>query len=139
MALDSASLAIQTGSVHAIAGENGAGKSTLIKIFAGVHEPDEGEVVIRGVAQRIPNPRVAQELRLGFLHQRLNLVSSLSVRENMLLTSTYPTSVSGGSTGRRSTRAARRALETAGIDVEPTRPSASSIPRSSSSSRSRAF
>ena len=121
MALDSASLAIQTGSVHAIAGENGAGKSTLIKIFAGVHEPDEGEVVIRGVAQRIANPRVAQELRLGFLHQRLNLVPSLSVRENLLLTSTYPT-VGLKIDWKKVDASCSQALEAAGIDVEPTLP-----------------
>ena len=122
VALDDVSLSIVRGSIHAIAGENGAGKSTLIKILAGVHEPDEGEIVVRDVATRIPNPRSAQNLGLGFLHQRLNLVPSLSVRENMLLTTSYPTSGIGKIDWSEVDARCSRALETAGIDVEPTRP-----------------
>jgi ABC-type sugar transport system ATPase subunit len=121
-ALRDVSLAIRSGSVHAIAGENGAGKSTLIKILAGVHEPDEGEVLVRGVAQRIANPRVAQELRLGFLHQRLNLVPSLSVRENLLLTTAYPTAGGVKIDWREVDSRCSQALATAGIDVAPTLP-----------------
>jgi len=41
-------LEISTGQVHAIVGENGAGKSTLIKILAGVHQADAGEIIYKG-------------------------------------------------------------------------------------------
>jgi ABC-type sugar transport system ATPase subunit len=121
VALDGVSLAIAKGSVHAIAGENGAGKSTLIKLLAGVHEPDEGEILVGGEPTRIANPRVAQSLRLGFLHQRLNLVSSLSVRENVLLTSSYPTAL-GRIEWAEVDRRCAKALDTAGIEVHPRRP-----------------
>jgi ABC-type sugar transport system ATPase subunit len=34
------------GSVLALLGENGAGKSTLVRILAGDHAPDSGEIVV---------------------------------------------------------------------------------------------
>ena len=38
---------LYAGEAHALVGENGAGKSTMVKILAGVHQPDEGEVAPR--------------------------------------------------------------------------------------------
>ena len=45
----------QPGSIHALVGENGAGKSTLVKIVAGVHRRDAGD---------LPVPRRGRRLRL---------------------------------------------------------------------------
>lgn len=45
-ALRNVSLVGRAGSIHAITGENGAGKSTLMKLLAGVHQPDQGELLI---------------------------------------------------------------------------------------------
>ena len=36
------------GEAHALVGENGAGKSTMVKILAGVHQPDSGELLMDG-------------------------------------------------------------------------------------------
>ena len=47
-ALKQGSLKLFPGEVLAIVGANGAGKSTLIKIIAGVLNPDQGFVKIRG-------------------------------------------------------------------------------------------
>ena len=47
-ALDDIHLAVYPGEVVGLLGDNGAGKSTLIKILAGVHRPDSGELFIDG-------------------------------------------------------------------------------------------
>ena len=47
-ALDKVSFSIRQGEVHAVVGENGAGKSTFIKILAGVHQPDGGQIISAG-------------------------------------------------------------------------------------------
>ena len=38
----------RAGEVHCLLGQNGAGKSTLIKVLAGAHQPDEGEITWQG-------------------------------------------------------------------------------------------
>ena len=53
-ALDGVELEIGRGSIHALVGENGAGKSTLGKIIAGVHRPDDGELLVDGQPRRLP-------------------------------------------------------------------------------------
>ena len=47
-ALDSVSINVRPGSVHALMGENGAGKSTLMKCLFGIYSPDQGEILIDG-------------------------------------------------------------------------------------------
>jgi ribose transport system ATP-binding protein len=67
-ALDDVSLEVEGGSVLALLGENGAGKSTLIKILAGVHAPDAGEIFYSGAETS------AALLPVAFIHQDLDAV-----------------------------------------------------------------
>ena len=47
-ALDGVDLDVAAGEVHCLLGQNGAGKSTLIKVLAGAHRPDAGEISLGG-------------------------------------------------------------------------------------------
>jgi len=57
VALDDVTIRVAKGSALGVLGANGAGKSTLLRILAGVAEPTEGDVTIRG--------RVGAILELG--------------------------------------------------------------------------
>ncbi|HEX8282321.1 MAG TPA: sugar ABC transporter ATP-binding protein [Pyrinomonadaceae bacterium] len=85
IALDGVSLRVLPGEVVALIGENGAGKSTLMKVLGGVHHPDEGEVLIEGKPTRVGSVADANALRIGFIHQELNVLDNLDVASNIFL------------------------------------------------------
>lgn len=76
---------LRPGTVHALMGENGAGKSTLMKVLAGVHRCDEGEVWLKGKKTEIQSPRHAQELGIAMIHQELSPIPEMTVAENIFL------------------------------------------------------
>ncbi len=51
-ALQDVNLSVRRGEIHAICGENGAGKSTLMNVLYGLHQPDEGEILLDGGRSR---------------------------------------------------------------------------------------
>jgi ribose transport system ATP-binding protein len=89
VALDHIDLDIHAGQVNAIVGENGAGKSTLIKIFSGIYRDFEGSVLLDGEPVTFRDTRDAQEKGIAVIHQELNLISGLSVAENIFLGREY--------------------------------------------------
>lgn len=84
-ALDSVDFDLHESEVHVLLGENGAGKSTLIKILAGVHQPDSGEIRIDGRVVRPTGPDQAERLGVSTIHQEMTLVPELTVAENIYL------------------------------------------------------
>jgi ribose transport system ATP-binding protein len=84
-ALVDLSLQGSAGSVHAITGENGAGKSTLMNLLAGVHQPDSGEIRVRGQAVKIENPAQSRRVGISTTFQELTLLPNLTVAENLFL------------------------------------------------------
>ncbi len=84
-ALDDVSLTIDRGEVRGLVGENGAGKSTLMKVLAGAVVPDAGRIRIGGTAASRLTPREAITLGISIVYQDADLVSSLTVAENVFL------------------------------------------------------
>jgi ribose transport system ATP-binding protein len=85
-ALGGVDLAVAPGEVHGLLGANGCGKSTLIKVLAGVHDADEGRVLVLG--DEVPMPFGADGLRargLSFVHQDLGLTDAATVLEHFAL------------------------------------------------------
>lgn len=87
-ALHRVDFVVARGEIHALLGENGAGKSTLIKILAGVHVPDEGVIRLDGMPVQ-PWLRHGR-LPVSFIHQDLGLIESMTVAENIALTTGFP-------------------------------------------------
>jgi len=84
-ALDDIHLDIFAGEVVAIVGDNWAGKSTLVKILAGVHPADEGEIEFEGQAVQIPDPSTSRALGIATVFQDLALCDNLDVVANLFL------------------------------------------------------
>ncbi len=84
-ALADVSLTLQAGQVHALMGENGAGKSTLMRILAGLHPPDAGEILLSGRRVAVRSPHEAMRLGIAMIHQELMPIPDLTVAENVLL------------------------------------------------------
>jgi ribose transport system ATP-binding protein len=85
LALDGVDLEVRSGEVHCLLGQNGAGKSTLIKCISGLVEPTSGEILFGG--ETVPAGDTAAALTRGIatIYQELDLVTDLSVAENVWL------------------------------------------------------
>jgi len=82
---DNIDFVLKKGEVHALLGENGAGKTTLMNILTGVYAQNSGEIFLKGEKVSFTFPGQALNLGIGMVHQRLSLVGSLSILENIIL------------------------------------------------------
>lgn len=122
IALASVSAEFRRGEVHCLLGENGAGKSTIGKMLGGLHQPDEGLMVIDGVAQTLANPKAAHRLGIAICHQELSLAKHLSARANLCLGTErirHPFSRVGS---EREKQRAGAVLKKLGLDIDMERP-----------------
>jgi ribose transport system ATP-binding protein len=84
-ALKGARFDLMKGEIHALMGENGAGKSTLMKILAGIYSRDSGTIAFEGADVDFKNPRDAQDAGIAVVHQELNMISHLTVAQNVFI------------------------------------------------------
>ncbi|WP_428943418.1 sugar ABC transporter ATP-binding protein [Pantoea sp. FN060301] len=84
-ALNSVSLRVKPGTVHALMGENGAGKSTLMKCLIGIYRPDDGIIRVKGKPVQFQDTMDALRSGISMIHQELNLVPHMTVAENIWL------------------------------------------------------
>lgn len=84
-AVSNAQFSLRKGEIHALVGENGAGKSTMMKILYGLHQADEGEIIIRGQVMKNYNTATAIKHGIGMVHQEFMLINELTVLDNIIL------------------------------------------------------
>ena len=89
LANDNITFDLKEGEIHALLGENGAGKTTLVGILFGLLRPDAGRILVNGKELESGNPREAIVHGLGFVQQHYSLVPTLTVIENLILSSHY--------------------------------------------------
>lgn len=112
-AVHGATFTVNAGEFVAVMGASGSGKSTLLNLAGGLDEPTGGHVLVHGRdLSGLSRSELAEVRRthVGYVFQRLNLVPSLTVVENVML----PLELDG--TKAKPARAlARQALADAGI------------------------
>ena len=112
-ALESASLSVRAGTVHAVLGENGAGKTTLMRIAFGMLQPDAGRTLVSGAPTSFRSPADAIAAGIGMVHQHFTNVPAMTVAENVAL----------GGHGRFDLKRARadvpRVSASAGLPLDP--------------------
>ena len=84
-ALDGTDFELWPGEILAVIGDNGAGKSTLIKALAGAIVPDEGEILLEGVAVHFKTPMEARRLGIETVYQDLAVAPALDIASNLFL------------------------------------------------------
>lgn len=86
MVLNDINLSLQEGEFVSIIGQSGAGKSTLLRCINRMIEPSEGEIIFDQQDITSINKRAMRQQRakMGMIFQHYNLVSRLTVFENVL-------------------------------------------------------
>ncbi len=87
-ALESVDLTVFRGQFVALTGASGCGKSTLLNILAGIDRPNSGSVMLDGaeLTKLDDNSLTAMRAKkIGFVFQFFNLLSTLTVHENISL------------------------------------------------------
>jgi putative ABC transport system ATP-binding protein len=87
--LNNLDASIDAGEFVAMVGRSGSGKSTLLNLLAGLDQPTFGEIWMADTCiSALDDHRrtLFRRANIGFVFQFFNLIPTLSVRENVLLT-----------------------------------------------------
>lgn len=86
--LKGVSILVDSGDIVLLEGPSGSGKTTFLSVAAGLLRPDSGTVEINGTSINSLSLSERRKFRLrnvGFIFQRLNLLTRLTARQNILL------------------------------------------------------
>ncbi|MBM4387520.1 MAG: ABC transporter ATP-binding protein [Deltaproteobacteria bacterium] len=114
-ALSGVSLSIRNGEFAVLAGSSGSGKSTLLNIIGGLDRDFTGSVSVGGEDLKKMDDAEMSRFRnrkIGFVFQSFNLLSHLTVGENVMLPSLF----SGEDAKERDIGAVRAALGKVGLE-----------------------
>ena len=114
-ALDNASFSIEKGEFVLIVGSSGSGKSTLLNMIGLLDRPTTGKVFIDGIDTTKLNDNQISSFRnkkLGFIFQFSNLLTDLTVLENVLL----PRQIGG--TNDSAEKEAKELLKSVGLESQ---------------------
>ncbi|MEM3051559.1 MAG: ABC transporter ATP-binding protein [Candidatus Bathyarchaeia archaeon] len=84
--LKGVNLSVPRGQFVVICGPSGSGKTTLLNIISGIDRPTSGQVTVLGQDLALQDEDFLAEFRcmnVGFVFQSYNLVSTLTVAENI--------------------------------------------------------
>ncbi len=102
-ALEGISFKIEKGACFAVSGKSGSGKTTLLYCLGGLEKPDRGRVTCARVeVSALSRSAVSrfQRKHVGFVFQFGNLISYLTVRENLA----FPLALNGNPAAARERR-----------------------------------
>ena len=114
-ALNDVSLSVNKGEFLLIVGSSGSGKSTLLNMIGLLDKPTKGKVFIDGIdTTNLKDNEISvfRNLKLGFVFQSSNLLSDLTVLENVLL----PKRIGGND--EKATNEAIKLLRTVGLETQ---------------------
>jgi ABC-type lipoprotein export system ATPase subunit len=114
-ALRNLSFSVKRGEFMLIVGSSGSGKSTLLNMIGLLDRPTRGKVIIDGIDTSLLNDNQLSSFRnskLGFIFQFSNLLSDLTVLENV----TLPRKIQG--TTKNSIEESRELLKTVGLESQ---------------------
>ncbi len=92
--LDNINLTINEGEFVTIIGPSGSGKSTLMYLIGLLDTPTSGIIEIDGIqTSHLSDDRISniRNEHIGFIFQQFNLITKLTVLENILLPTIYTT------------------------------------------------
>ncbi|MEO3936893.1 ATP-binding cassette domain-containing protein [Dermatophilaceae bacterium Soc4.6] len=119
ISLQEISTTVRAGQVTCVLGDNGAGKSTFIKMLSGVHQPDEGTLLMDGAPVSFATPRDALDAGIATVFQDLAMIPLMSIWRNFFLGS-EPTKGWGPLKTfdkKKAQRITKRELADMGIDI----------------------
>src|SRR5699024_10795686 len=83
VANDNITLQLKHGEIHALLGETGAGKSTLMNVLFGLYQPEKGKIRVQGKEIKITDPKIANSLSIGMVHQHFMHIDTFTINQNI--------------------------------------------------------